>query len=167
MKPGAPKRYAMLVALVLLACSGEPADPEAAYQRELAAAKDAARASLAAFWDRFATPEEGDYDFSLKAALPRRDGKSGVEEAWVENVARSPSKIVGELSAQPLYLGDLKEGAIVEFQESQIVDWAFMGGDRLFGHFTTRVMLPKMDGEQAGWLRPLLSETPAPEARQQ
>lgn len=147
--------------LVLAACGETPAaDPEAEFQRELAAAKDAAKASLSVFWDTFAAPGADDYDFSLKAALPRRDGQSGVEEAWVENVARAPDKIVGELSAQPRYLGDLEEGAIVEFQPGQIVDWAFMRGDKLLGHYTTRVMLPRMDSTQAEWLRPLLSETP-------
>ena len=147
--------------LALAACGEAPAaDPEAEFQREIAAAKDAAKASLSVFWDTFAAPAADDYDFSLKAALPRRDGQSGVEEAWVENVARAPDKIIGELSAQPRYLGDLKEGAIVEFQPGQIVDWAFMRGDKLLGHYTTRVMLPRMDSTQAEWLRPLLSETP-------
>lgn len=147
--------------LALAACGEAPAaDPEAEFQRELAAAKDAAKASLSVFWDAFAQPGADDYDFSLKAALPRRDGQSGVEEAWVENVARAPDKIIGELSAQPRYLGDLKKGAIVEFQPAQIVDWAFMRGDKLLGHYTTRVMLPRMDTVQAEWLRPLLSETP-------
>lgn len=147
--------------LALAACGEAPAaDPEAEFQRELAAAKEAAKASLSVFWDTFAAPGADDYDFSLKAALPRRDGQSGAEEAWVENVARAPDKIVGELSAQPRYLGDLKEGAIVEFQPGQIVDWAFMRGDKLVGHYTTRVMLPRMDTTQAEWLRPLLSEAP-------
>jgi uncharacterized protein YegJ (DUF2314 family) len=159
------RRAAALIALALAACSGQVDDPEAAYQRELAAAKDAARASLPVFWDRFALPDAGDYDFSLKAAFPRRDGQPGVEEAWVENVARAPDRIVGELSVQPRFLGDLKEHAIVDFQENQIVDWAFMSGDRLLGHYTTRVMLPQMDAVQADWLRPLLSEMPAPEKR--
>jgi uncharacterized protein YegJ (DUF2314 family) len=160
------RRLAALVGLALAACSGQVDDPEAAYQRELAAAKDAARASLPVFWDRFALPDAGDYDFSLKAAFPRRDGQPGVEEAWVENVARAPDRIVGELSVQPRFLGDLKEHAIIDFQENQIVDWAFMSGDRLFGHYTTRVMLPQMDALQAEWLRPLLSETPAPAQRE-
>jgi hypothetical protein len=40
-----------------------------------------------------------------------------------------------------------------------------MGGDQLFGHYATRVMLPQMDAAQAEWLRPLLSKTPAPEKR--
>jgi uncharacterized protein YegJ (DUF2314 family) len=148
------------VMLALAACSGGSDDPEAQYERDLAKAKEDARANLPIFWERFADPFEGDYDFSLKAAFPRRDGQAGVEEAWVEHVARAPDRIVGELSIQPLYLGDLREHSIVEFQENQIVDWAFMSGDRLFGHYTTRVMLPRMDAVQAEWLRPLLSETP-------
>ena len=156
---------AALIALALAACSGQVEDPEAAYQRELAAAKDAARGALSIFWERFVQPEEGDYDFSLKATFPRRDGQPGVEEAWVENVARAPDRIIGELSVQPRFLGDLKEHAIVDFQENQIVDWAFMSGDRLLGHYTTRVMLPQMDAAKAEWLRPLLSKTPAPEKR--
>jgi uncharacterized protein YegJ (DUF2314 family) len=148
------------VMLALAACSGGSDHPEAQYERDLAKAKEDARANLPIFWERFADPLEGDYDFSLKAAFPRRDGQAGVEEAWVEHVARAPDRIVGELSVQPLYLGDLREHSIVEFQENQIVDWAFMSGDRLLGHYTTRVMLPKMDPVQAEWMRPLLSETP-------
>jgi len=157
------RALAALFALTLSACAEQVEDPDAALARELAAAKVAARAALPVFWERFAQPDEGDYDFSLKTAFPRRDGQQGVEEAWVENVARAPDRIVGELSVQPRFLGDLNEGAIVDFQESQIVDWAVMSGDQLFGHYTTRVMLPQMDAVQAEWLRPLLSKTPAPE----
>lgn len=149
--------------LALAACSGEAADPEAEFQRELAAAKEAARASLPFFWERFAQPFADDYDFSLKAALPRRDGQPGVEEVWIEHIARAPDRIVGELAAQPSHLGNLGEGDIVNVQDSQIVDWAFFSGDRLLGHYTTRVMLPRLDPMQQDWLRGLLSPTPTGE----
>ncbi|MEQ1780767.1 MAG: DUF2314 domain-containing protein [Hyphomonadaceae bacterium] len=149
---------ALLLTLAASACS--PADPDAQFQHEVFAAKDKARVNLALFWEHFAKPTPDEYGFSLKAALPRRDSQPGVEEAWVENVARAPDKIVGELAAAPRFLGDLKKGAIVEFQNDQIVDWAFMRGDRLLGHYTTRAMLPRMDSTQAEWLRPLLSDTP-------
>ena len=149
---------ALMLALAASACA--QGDPDAQFQYELSAAKDKARANLTLFWEHFAQPAPEEYDFSLKAALPRRDGQPGIEEAWVENVARAPDKIVGELAVQPRFLGDLKKGAIVEFQNDQIVDWAFMRGDRLLGHYTTRVMLPRMDSTQAEWMRPLLSDTP-------
>jgi uncharacterized protein YegJ (DUF2314 family) len=149
--------------LALAACSGDPANPEDAFARDLATAKDGARASLSFYWGRFAEPGEGDFDFSLKAALPRRDGQPGAEDVWIENVARAPDRIIGELAATPAFLGDLSKGSIVEFQENQIVDWAFFSGDRLLGHYTTRVMLPRLDATQQEWLRPMLSATPTGE----
>jgi uncharacterized protein YegJ (DUF2314 family) len=93
-------------------------------------------------------------------AIPRRDGVAGVEEVWVENIARSPDKVVGELMVAPQYLGDLKEGAIVEFSEEQVVDWAFLRGEELIGHYTTRISLPRMDPEQAEALRSMFGENP-------
>ncbi len=158
------KQLLAIAIIVLAACSAQPDDPEAEFERALAAARDQARAALSVFWDHFAEPGEGEYDFSLKAAFPRRDGQSGVEEAWVHYVARAPDKIVGELSAEPRYLGSLRKGAIMEFQESQVVDWAFFQGEKLLGHYSTRVMLPRLDSLQQEWLRSVLSETPTGEA---
>ncbi|MDP3494965.1 MAG: DUF2314 domain-containing protein [Hyphomonadaceae bacterium] len=146
--------------LALAACSGEGDDPDAQYRKDLAAASDRAKAKLSFFWEHFEAPEVDEYDFSLKAALPRRDGQPGAEDAWLENIARSDDRIVGELTVNPRYLGELREGAIVEIQPTQIIDWAFMRGDALLGHYTTRVMLPRLDPQQAEWLRPMLAGTP-------
>ena len=60
----------------------------------------------------------------------------------------------------PLYLGDLREGAIVEFDESQIVDWTFLRGEEAIGHYTTRVMLPRLPADQAEGLRSMFGENP-------
>jgi len=146
--------------IALAACSGEGDDPDAAFNKDLSAAAQQARAKLPFFWEHFVAPEVDEYDFSLKASIPRRDGQPGGEDVWLENIARSDSKVVGELSVDPRYLGALRAGAIVEFQQSQIVDWAFMRGNALLGHYTTRVLLPRLDSQQAEWLRPLLSGTP-------
>jgi uncharacterized protein YegJ (DUF2314 family) len=157
------RRALAALALALAACGGAPDDPAAQFERELQAARDNARSQLSFFWKHFAEPGEGEYDFSLKAAFPRRDGQSGVEEAWVANVARAPDRIVGELAVDPRYLGDLKKGAIMEFQENQVVDWAFFQGEKLLGHYTTRVLLPQMDSMQQEWLRAMLAENPTGE----
>lgn len=154
------RRLIAIAAVALAACSAEPDNPEAEFERDLAAAREQARASLPFFWERFAEPGDGEYDFSLKAAFPRRDGQSGAEEAWVHYVARAPDKIVGELASTPRYLGDLTKGAIMEFQESQVVDWAFFQGDKLLGHYTTRVLMPRLDSMQADWMRSVLSDDP-------
>jgi uncharacterized protein YegJ (DUF2314 family) len=157
---GKARVLAVAAFVALAACSGEPADAEAEFARALETARSEAKASLPFFWERFVEPGEGDFDFSLKAALQRRDGQPGVEEAWVESIARAPDRIIGELSAPPRYLGELREGSIVEFQEGQVVDWAFFEGERLLGHYTTRVLLPRLDTTQQEWLRAMLSSDP-------
>ncbi len=151
---------AVLAVAAVAACAAESADPEAEYERDLDAARERARGALAFFWERFTEPAEGEYDFSLKAAFPRRDGQAGNEEAWVHYIARGPERIVGELASAPRHMGDVKKGAIMEFQESQVVDWAFFQGEKLLGHYTTRVMLPRLDTLQVEWLRSVLSDDP-------
>jgi len=158
------RRLLASIVLCLAACSGEPLDPEVQLQHDLARAREDARASLPVFWERFAEPGARDFDFSLRAALDRRDGQPGVEEAWLDNIARGPDRIIGELAAPSRYLGGLKEGAIVEITENQIVDWAFFEGDKLLGHYTTRVMLPRLDSTQQEWLRAMLSPDPTGDA---
>jgi uncharacterized protein YegJ (DUF2314 family) len=147
------------VALLLAACSGAE-DESAKYRRELAAATEQARDKLAWFWEHFDAPEVDEYDFSLRVAVPRRDGQPGNEDVWVENLARGGEKLVGELMVDPYFLGNLREGAIVEFTEEQIVDWGFLRGEELIGHYTTRVSLPRMDPEQAEGLRSMFGKNP-------
>jgi uncharacterized protein YegJ (DUF2314 family) len=156
------RRFLFIAALCLAACSGESGQgaEEARFQKELSAATEQARARLPYFWEHFETPEVDEYDFSLKVAFPRRDGEAGVEDAWVENLARDVESLKGELMVDPKYLGDLREGAIVDFKEEQVIDWAFLRGEELIGHYTTRVLLPRMDAEQAEGLRSMFGENP-------
>jgi uncharacterized protein YegJ (DUF2314 family) len=149
----------MLAATVLLsACGAE--DEEARFQKAFAAAAEQAREKLPWYWEHFDAPEVDEYDFSLRVALPRRDGRPGEENAWVENIARG-ERLVGELMVDPKFLGDLREGAIVEFDEKQVIDWGFLRGEELMGHYTTRVELTRMtDTQRAEDLRSMLGENP-------
>jgi uncharacterized protein YegJ (DUF2314 family) len=156
------KMLLLVCVVALAACSGEVVDPDAEYTRDLAAATKNAQAELPYFWEHFEAPLVDEYDFSLKAAIPRRDGQPGAEDVWLEYIARGDGKIVGELQIDPRYLGELREGAVVEFQENQIVDWAFVRGNLLLGHYTTRVMLPRLDQLQQDYLRPMFAATPDP-----
>ena len=151
-------RIILLAAALLLAACGD--SEEARFKKDLAAATEEARAQLAYYWEHLDAPEIDDFVFSLKIAVPRRDGEQGNEEVLVENIARNDDKIVGELMVDPLYLGNLREGAIVVFTEGQVVDWAFLRGEELIGHYTTRVSLPRMEPEQAEGLRSMFGENP-------
>jgi uncharacterized protein YegJ (DUF2314 family) len=155
-------RFLLLAAALLLsACSGAT-DDDAEYKRDLSAATEQARAKLAYFWEHYDAPEVDEYDFSLKVAFPRKDGQSGTEDAWVENLARGPgaSQLSGELMTDPAFLGELKRGALMSFEEKQVIDWAFLRGEELIGHYTTRVMLPRMPAEQAEGLKSMFGENP-------
>jgi uncharacterized protein YegJ (DUF2314 family) len=160
------RTFLLPLALLLAACSGGEADgpaaEEAKFQDDLSEASNKARAQIPYFWEHFLAPQAGEFDFSLKAAIPRRDGQPGAEDVWLDNIAKAPDKIVGELSIAPRYLGPLATGAIVEFQENQIVDWAFWRGDRLLGHYTTRILLPRLDPLQQDFMRPLFEASPDP-----
>jgi len=160
------KRFLLPLLLILAAasplsaCSGAT-DEAAQYKRDLAHATDQARAKLPWFWEHYDAPEVDEYDFSVKVAIPRRDGKPGTEDTWVESlVRREPSGYAGDLMVDPLYLGDLKRGAIINFEDRQILDWAFLRGEELLGHYTTRVMLPHMPPEQAEGLKSMFGENP-------
>jgi uncharacterized protein YegJ (DUF2314 family) len=148
----------LAAALLLAACSGESEDVR--YQKDVAAASEEARGKLAWYWEHFEAPEIDEYDFTLKVALPRRDGKEGTEDVWVQNIAQGDSYLEGELMVDPEFLGPLREGAAVEFNEAQVIDWAFLRGEELIGHYTTRVMLPRMPEEQAEGLRSMFGENP-------
>jgi uncharacterized protein YegJ (DUF2314 family) len=152
--------FAILALAVLAACSGAK-DEDAQYKADLAHATDQARGKLPYFWQHYDTPEVDEYDFSLKLAIPRKDGQPGNEDAWVENISRREANhYAGDLMVDPKFLGDLKRGAVIEFEDKQILDWAFLRGEELIGHYTTRVMLPHMPAEQAEGLKSMFGENP-------
>jgi uncharacterized protein YegJ (DUF2314 family) len=154
----------LIAAGLLLAACSQPSDPEAAreaaYQKALSAASAQARAHLSYFWQHEQAPTDTEYDFRLKIALPRMDGKPGDTQAWVETVARDGDKLSGQLAAETPELVGLKRGEVVEFTEPRIVDWAFFSGEKLYGHYTTRVMLPKLPSEQADAMRSMFGDNP-------
>lgn len=149
---------------MLGACSPSPADKEAAreaaYHKALAAAADQARAHLAYFWRHESAPGDNEYDFRLKAALARKTSSGPVDE-WVETVAKEEGgKLSGQIAADLADAPELHKGDVVEFSESQVKDWAFFSGEKLYGHYTTRVMLPKLPPEQAETLRAMFADNP-------
>jgi len=171
-------RRAVLALLALLSACG-PSTPktaeqiaaereDAAFEAELKTAISQARAHLPFFWehkkDYDANPSNDarEYDFMLRVAMDRRDGVRGVERIWVDAVGEDGGgKLSGFVATSPLHLGDVKRDDRIQFSEGQIVDWSFVQGRGLLGHYTTRVELPRMDLERAGNLRATLLENPA------
>ena len=86
------------------------------------------------------------------------------EIIWVAPFARLDGGFAGLLANEPQALGGLKAGDRVDFNQSQIVDWSFAGPDgKLYGNFTTRVMLPHLSPADRASLTEALSETAVPD----
>lgn len=152
----------LLLALVAMAACSNPdseAAREAKFRKDLAAASVKARAQLPFFWQHYEAPEPDEYDFLLKVAMPAPGEGKGEEHVWVEQMQKGDKEITGLVasSAEPLAL---KKGDEIAFEERKIADWAFFSGEQLLGHYTTRVMLPRMPPDQAEAMRSMLGENP-------
>ena len=101
-------------------------------------------------------------DAAIKVALPL-EGDAGTEVIWVTPFARNDGLFIGALANEPRFLSGLAAGDVISFDGSQVRDWSFYGPDgRMYGSYTTRVILADLDPSRAEQLRALLSLEPLP-----
>ncbi len=153
-------RISAFALVMLAACSAGEVSDEQRREAALSAASAQARAKMGYFWERQAAPADNEYDFVLKASLPRGDGQAGEELVWVEGVARDAERVHGLLTVTPRRQPGLSRGDAVSFPETAILDWAFFRGEELIGHYTTRVLLDVMPPDEADMMRSLFGENP-------
>ena len=85
------------------------------------------------------------------------------EAIWVSPWGMSQGQFRGLLANEPLALGDLKAGDVVDFTQDQISDWSFVGDDgKLYGNYTTRVIVTQMPPDDAAPIIQMLSAEPVP-----
>jgi uncharacterized protein YegJ (DUF2314 family) len=109
---------------------------------EMEAAFRRARASLDEFRSALTAPTSEMGDFALKVAIPTSGGEP--EHIWADNITASGDGFTGKLANDPADLPGLSLGSAVEIGHSMVSDWAFSKGGVFQGHFTTRVLLPRM-----------------------
>ncbi len=151
------KRLAGLLAvLILAACSAGGED--AAFRKAIREASAEAKDAFEDFWARYEAPAENEYDFRIKIDIPGEalsaDEGGGL---WVEDVVRSEAGFTARAAA---VAGTVSEGDRVSFVEADIRDWSFVRGEELIGHYTTRVMLPRLPPDQADALKSMFGENP-------
>jgi uncharacterized protein YegJ (DUF2314 family) len=122
---------------------------------EMNAAIAAAHKTLPVFWKHLqAHPGEPS---SLKVGLVSSNGH---EHIWVSEIRVKGDKITGRLANDPDDLPGLKLGSPVSFTEDQISDWAYEKNGKLYGHYTTRIVIKHIDPAEAAPVRAMLSENP-------
>lgn len=121
-----------------------------------------ARRSYPQFLTQFnaAPAREASQSYMLKLGLPTPDG--GHEHIWVSNLRRERGQLVGDLANEPAGLSGRHLGSRVVVDDAQVSDWAIITNEGMYGSFTTRVMLPFIDPNEAASLRQMLTPQPLP-----
>lgn len=99
----------------------------------------------------------------LKVSVPVADGNITHEIIWVDTITRKDDTFLGHLANEPNHMPELTQGSQISFEANAIFDWSIWGEEeKLYGNFTTRVMLPHIDAATAQHFKTILSEVPAP-----
>ena len=145
-----------LLALLLAACSGGGED--AAFRKAMTEASEQAQARFDEFWARYRAPAEDEYDFRIKIDVPGEIPPTAEGGGlWVEEIVPLEAGYSG-LAATAA--GRIGEGEPVTFAARDVRDWSFVRGEQLVGHYTTRILLPKLPPEQAEALKSMFAENP-------
>lgn len=99
---------------------------------------------------------------AVKIAIPT--GGAHAEVIWVTPFAQtSDNGFLGILANTPRHIEGASAGDAVAFSRDQVRDWSFFGEDaRLYGSFTTRVLLPHIPRSEAAKIAMVLSDVPLP-----
>ena len=130
-------------------------DPEVAIDSDdpaLIAAVQKVVACLPEFWKRFERKATEDKDFAVKVRIEVDDNNDNAEQVWCEVQDRQGSTVRGILMNRPSHI-PFAEGQGLEFDESDITDWAFRENGKLVGGETLRVMLEKVSPAEAKKMR--------------
>lgn len=77
----------------------------------------------------------------LSAKFPfARVTKGGVEHIWVTVQSVDGDVVRGVLANEPMDLGDLKLGSVVECKLAELSDWLFLRGGKMVGGYTVKVL---------------------------
>ena len=140
----------------------EQVRPTLASQSALTDAETQARAHLSTFLD-FALDKNGRArdNAALKISMTGYGGKD--ETIWVRPFALRDGRYVGLLANEPKSTDTKHVGDPVAFSADQVRDWYFFGDDgKMYGSYTTRVLLRDMAPNAARQITSILSSSPTP-----
>ncbi len=109
------------------------------------AAKRAGRSSLPEFYRHYVSPAADESMFAVKFDLiPGPE----TEFIWASVKSYDGKTIIGELANAPVAEG-FTLGQRVTIAAADVIDWQYQKGQRMMGHYTTRVLMDKMTAAEA------------------
>ncbi len=154
--------FACAVFLPLTALAGDDVVQFGQQDPEMQSAIAEARISL----PQFLANTQGADGQSIEGAGLKVEFNAESEQSeviWIVPFAPRGDGFVGILANEPTSMPGQHAGDMVEFSEAQIADWTYSADGKLFGNYTTRVMLPHLDDATKTQLSQILSENPVPE----
>lgn len=121
-----------------------------------------ARRSLPTFWTLLQTDPVVAASGKIKVGF---DTPGGPEHMWVREVRREGAVVKGLLDNRPVWLAGVAKGDPVTVDPADISDWSYIRDNRMYGSYTTRVMLPHFPAEQREAYRKFLSDKPLEDGR--
>lgn len=112
----------------------------------MAKAMAKARQTLPDFLGIAAAPKPGMESFAVKVAI--HDGDN-VEYFWITAFTAQDSKFSGEINNKPRSVRSVKLGQTITFEQSEIVDWTYMDGDKMKGNYTACALLQSASKQEA------------------
>lgn len=113
---------------------------------EMAKAMTKAQQTLPDFLSTAAAPKPGMEGFAVKVAI--HDGDN-VEYFWITPFTAKDGKFSGEINNKPRSVRSVKLGQTVTFDQSEIVDWTYMDGDKMKGNYTACALLKSASKQEA------------------
>jgi uncharacterized protein YegJ (DUF2314 family) len=112
----------------------------------MARAMSKARQTLPDFLNVATTPKPGMEGFAVKVAI--REGDSA-EYFWITPFTDKAGEFSGAINNTPRQVHSVKLGQTITFNQSEIVDWMYMDGDKMKGNYTACALLKSASKQEA------------------
>jgi uncharacterized protein YegJ (DUF2314 family) len=125
----------------------------------LLSARADARGSLPHFWRAWDAGAPAS-DFGLKVSFDT--SKGDLEHIWTNDIRREGRTITAVVANTPIDLPTIRPGQRVTVDPDRIFDWTYTRDGKLYGHFSSRVLLDTMPPAEAAEIRAMFSAQPLP-----
>ena len=117
---------------------------------DMAAAFREARKTLPEFLALVRARQTTVTKLAVKIAIPAGDDD---EYFWLTEVGQHGNKYTGRINNTPRSAKQVRFGQVIQFSESEIVDWLYMEGGKMRGNFTACAMLKREPADQVEAMR--------------
>jgi uncharacterized protein YegJ (DUF2314 family) len=115
---------------------------------DMAAAYKIARETLPDFLKLAREPRPTTKGFAVKVPIPYGD-RNDAEFFWISPFEPRADKYVGRINNTPRLAKTVKLGQVIEFTETEIVDWLYLEDGKMIGNYTTCALLKREPPQQA------------------